>query len=71
MSDFNSLTASEKYSHLNQTVMNMLNKPGWGWWAIFAVDMLFLAFEFIVLFIKSIQVLVLLDIATRSCGEYI
>ena len=44
MSNFDSLSASEKYSHLNETVMNMLNKPGWGWWAIFAVDMMFLAF---------------------------
>ena len=44
MSDFNSLTASQKYSHLNNTVMNMLTKPSWGWWTIFAVDMLFLAF---------------------------
>ena len=45
MSDFASLSASEKYSHLNETVMNMINrKPGWGWWAIFIVDMMFLSF---------------------------
>ena len=44
MRNFDSLSASAIYSHLNETVLNMLNKPGWGWWGIFAVDMMFLAF---------------------------
>ena len=38
------IAEADKYSNLNKTVMNMLNKPSFGWWAIFIFDMIFLAF---------------------------
>ena len=38
------IAEADKYANLNQTVMNMLNKPSFGWWAIFVVDLMFLAF---------------------------
>jgi len=34
----------QRYSTVNETVMNMLNKPSFGWWSIFVVDLLFLGF---------------------------
>jgi molybdopterin-containing oxidoreductase family membrane subunit len=38
------IAEADKYSNLNKTVMNMLNKPSFGWWAIFIFDLIFLAF---------------------------
>ena len=38
------ISEADKYANLNQTVMNMLNKPSFGWWTIFVIDLMFLAF---------------------------
>ena len=38
------IVEAHKYSNLNKTVLNMLNKPSFGWWSIFIVDLLFLGF---------------------------
>ena len=37
------IAEADKYSNLNKTVMKMLNKPSFGWWALFIIDMIFLA----------------------------
>ena len=38
------IAEADKYSNLNKTVMNMLTRPSFGWWSIFIVDLIFLAF---------------------------
>ena len=38
------IVEAQKYSNLNNTVLNMLNKPSFGWWSIFVVDLLLLGF---------------------------
>ena len=38
------IAEADKYSNLNKTVMNMLNRPSFGWWALFIFDLMFLAF---------------------------